>query len=70
MLLGTQVGGHANFPLYLALIAICGTVVARGRGVARSGDALAWLSVLAVFSVGYVLEGPLVGLLKPWRDLP
>lgn len=67
MLLGTQLGGHANFPLYLALTAACGYLVA-ARG--RPGDALAWLSVLAVFSVGYVLEGQIIGILKPWLDFP
>jgi membrane-associated phospholipid phosphatase len=67
MLLGTQLGGHANFPLYLALIAASGFIVA-ARG--RPGDAFAWLSVLAVFSVGYVVEGQIIGLLKPWLDFP
>jgi membrane-associated phospholipid phosphatase len=67
MLLGTQLGGHANFPLYLALTAACGFIVA-ARG--RPGDAGAWLSVLAVFSVGYVVEGQIIGLLKPWLDFP
>ena len=67
MLLGTQLGSHANFPLYLALTAACGYILAvRGRPV----DAVAWLSILAVFSVGYVVEGQIIGLLKPWLDFP
>jgi len=71
MQLGTQVGGQANFPVYLALIAVCGyALAARAREVARSDDVVAWLSVLAVFSVGYVFEGQLIGLLKPWLDFP
>ncbi len=67
MLLGTQLGGHGNFPIYLALSAACAYFVA-----ARGGrkDALAWLSVLLVFSVGYVLEGQILGILKPWLDFP
>lgn len=67
MLLGTQLGGHANFPIYLALSAACGYFVAV-RGERKA--AVAWLSVLAVFSVGYVLEGQLLGFLKPWLDFP
>jgi membrane-associated phospholipid phosphatase len=67
MLLCTQLGGHANFPLYLALTAACGCIVA-ARG--RPGAAIAWLSVLAVFSMGYVLEGQIIGFLKPWLDFP
>ncbi len=67
MLLGTLAGDHTNFPLYLALMATFGLVVA-ARGGANM--AYAWLSVLAVFGVGYVLEGQILGTLKPWLDFP
>jgi membrane-associated phospholipid phosphatase len=67
MLLGTQVGGHDIFPICLASIAACGYLAAV---YGRPGDAFAWLSVLAVFSVGYVLEGEIIGFLKPWLDFP
>jgi membrane-associated phospholipid phosphatase len=71
MLLGTQLGSHAYFPIYLALAAASGFVVAARSGrAARSGVALAWLSVLTVFGVGYALEGGIIGLLKPWLDFP
>lgn len=67
MLLGTQAGDHLNFPLYLAMAAAFGFLVA-ARGQPK--EAYAWLSVLAVFSVGYVLEGQIIGHLKPWLDFP
>jgi membrane-associated phospholipid phosphatase len=71
MRLGTLLGGHDNFSLYLALAAAIGFVsAARGRGAARLNAAYAWLSVLAVFSIGYALEGGIIGLLKPWLDFP
>ncbi|MHB1232104.1 MAG: phosphatase PAP2 family protein [Burkholderiales bacterium] len=68
MLLGTTLGNHANFPLYLALTALAGWL-----GCARKQEpteALRWLSVLTVFSVAYVLDGWLVGWLKPLLDFP
>ncbi len=67
MLLGTQAGDHANFPLYLALMAAF-SLIAAARGGPHA--AYAWLSVLAVFSVGFVLEGQILGILKPWLDFP
>ena len=67
MLLGTQAGDHANFPLYLALMAVF-SLIAAVRGGPHA--AYAWLSVLAVFSVGFVLEGQILGILKPWLDFP
>jgi membrane-associated phospholipid phosphatase len=71
MRLGTLLGGHDNFSLYLALAAAIGFVsAARGRGAARSNEAYTWLTVLAVFSIGYALEGGIIGLLKPWLDFP
>lgn len=64
---GTKLGDHGYFPLYLALSVVCGWFVA-ARG--RSGEAFPWLTALAVLSVGYALEGVLLGALKPWLDFP
>jgi membrane-associated phospholipid phosphatase len=67
MLLGTRLGDYGNFPLLLALAAAYG-LVAASRG--RPEDSHAWLAALAVFSVAYVLEGQILGFLKPWLDYP
>ena len=69
MQLGTAVGGHANFPLYLGIAALIGYRSA-GRSSDESRQAVLWLGVLTVFSVAYVLDGWLLGCLKPYLDFP
>lgn len=73
MLLGTRLGAHGNFPLYLALLALAG-VWSLGR-TREAPDrfrprAMAWLTAIAVFGVAYVLDGWLIGWLKPLLDFP
>ena len=68
MLAGTALGGHANFPLYLALVARVGLIVC-SRNADRD-TLLRWFAVLTVFSVAYVLDGWLLGWLKPLLDFP
>lgn len=70
MLLGTRLGGHGNFPLYLGLTALA-AVIAAGRDARDNAAATRrWLLVLAVFSVAYLLDGWLLGWLKPLLDFP
>ncbi len=69
MLIGTRLGDHSNFPLYLALGGIFGVVIATRRG-GQPDIALTWLTALTVFSLGYVIEGQIIGLLKPYLDFP
>jgi membrane-associated phospholipid phosphatase len=68
MLTGTALGGHANFPLYLALLASVGLFVCSRH--ADRDTLLRWLGVVAVFSVAYVLDGWLLVWLKPLLDFP
>lgn len=75
MALGTWLGGHGNFSLYLAILALLAVFrVARSansRDAAPSREeALRWLAVVAVFSAGYVVDGWLIGWLKPMLDFP
>jgi membrane-associated phospholipid phosphatase len=75
MLLGTRLGDHGNFPLYLGLAALFAVYAARDRAAVSDGDqgyglARLWLGVLAVFAAAYVLDGWLIGWLKPWLDFP
>lgn len=74
MLLGTTLGGHANFVAYLAITAfaaiLCVSVEARRNPHQLERFAVNWLAVLAVFSMAYVLDGMLLGWLKPLLDFP
>lgn len=74
MLLGTTLGGHANFVSYLAIAAfaaiLCVSVEARRNPHQLERFAVNWLAVLAVFSIAYVLDGMLLGWLKPMLDFP
>ena len=66
MLLGTQLGEHALFPFYMGLIALFALHdVARDRQKAER-----WIIVIAVFSIAYLLDGMLIGFLKPLLDFP
>ena len=66
MLWGTQLGGHTQFPLYLAILGVA-ALMCVGRDAGRTGE---WLLVMVVFSVAYLLDGWLLGWLKPWLDFP
>lgn len=74
MWLGTAIGSHGNFPVYLAGIAVMGLVrTTRAKHEVGPGDshpALAWLGVIAVFSLAYVIDGILVGWIKAMMDFP
>lgn len=69
MLLGTYLGGHTHFALYFALTALAGVIASRG-GEACQPRVELWLTVLAVFSVAYVVDGALLEWLKPLLDFP
>lgn len=70
MLLGTSLGGHANFTLYLGLTALVAVFAVRRSPSYGSDAAERWLAVLAVFSIAYLLDGWLLGWLKPLLDFP
>jgi len=73
MLLGTALGDHTRFPLYLALLAMF-ALVAVNKTVqdSKQDQALVnrWMVVIAVFSVAYWLDGLLLGVVKPLLDFP
>jgi len=68
MLLGTQLGDHNRFSLYLALAGLA--AVACVRRAPDPERVRAWLLVMAVFAIAYLLDGWLLGWLKPWLDFP
>lgn len=73
MLLGTFLGGHSLFPYYLAvltlfaLLAVSTPVQDSSRYQIRVKR---WVAVIAVFSLAYLLDGLLLGVLKPLLDFP
>jgi membrane-associated phospholipid phosphatase len=74
MQLGTALGGHSNFSLYLSLLVVTAFVaLARmpvQEAVIQQKIALRWLAVITVFSIGYVVDGWLISALKPMLDFP
>ena len=73
MQLGTALGDHGLFPFYLGLLALI-ALVQVNRSTAEpalSGVQVnLWMSVIAVFSIAYFLDGQLLGFLKPLFDFP
>lgn len=74
MQFGTDLGDHANFPLYIAAAVVAGlTLSARAAAHERvAGDAMlrSWMLALAVFACANAADGLLVGWLKDWLDFP
>jgi membrane-associated phospholipid phosphatase len=67
MLLGTAVGDHAHFQLYVAMLGVTAVLVA-GRDPRQ--DAWPWLLAMAVFASAYNLDGWLLDWIKPYLDFP
>jgi membrane-associated phospholipid phosphatase len=74
MLLGTAIGDHTSFVpiLCLLLLAAVYTVprdFARHLGQGKNAANL-WIGVVAVFALGYFIDGLVLGWLKPMLDFP
>ncbi len=65
MQLGSTLGDHDRFPVYVAALALIALLRAT-----RGAEPRRWLGVLAVFSVAYVLDGMLIDWLKHALDFP
>jgi membrane-associated phospholipid phosphatase len=72
MLLGTELGEHALFPLYLVFMVLAAlSAIAKTQALnSTRPQALAWTTVIAVFSIAYLLDGLLISVLKPLLDFP
>lgn len=72
MLAGTALADHKLFPLYLAIL--CSVMIMASTRKPDTTHALQraklWLNTLAVLSIAYVLDGYLLGILKPLLDFP
>ncbi len=74
MQLGSLLGKHTNFAVFLAataLVAVVQVTRVRERDTADGpSQANRWLGVLAVFSLAYVADGLVVSVLKDWLNFP
>jgi membrane-associated phospholipid phosphatase len=73
MLLGTTLGDHILFPLYLGLLTLVALVVVNTPFQDSAHHRVRvsrWMAVIAVFSLAYVLDGVLLGYVKPLLDFP
>jgi membrane-associated phospholipid phosphatase len=73
MLLGTGLGDHTLFPFYLGLLTLFALVAVNksAQDVPQYRvQVTRWMSVIAVFSLAYLLDGMLLGVLKPLLDFP
>lgn len=74
MLLGTQIGEHTSFVTILCLLVLA-TLFTVPRVWVRQPDhaetvTLLWVGVIAVFALGYWLDGAVLSWLKPFLDFP
>lgn len=67
MLLGTALGNHAHFPLYIALL---GVIAINGARNDPRQQAMPWLLVMAVFALAYNLDSWLLSWMKPYLNFP
>lgn len=74
MLLGTGLGEHALFPIYLGLTTLVALVsmakISTGDAARYQAQTTRWMAVIGVFSIAYFLDSLLIGALKPLLDFP
>jgi len=73
MLLGTTLGDHIFFPLYLGVLTLVVLVVVNTPFQDTSHHRVRvshWMAAIAVFSLAYFLDGLMLGYLKPLLDFP
>lgn len=67
MLLGTQLAEHGSFALYLGLLVLVAALATRDKD---KRALQLWFGVIAIFALGNLLDGWLVGMLKDWFYFP
>lgn len=73
MQLGTGLGDHTLFPFYLALLTLLALIVVSTPvqdSMQYRVRVTRWMAVIAVFSLAYLFDGWLLGVLKPLLDFP
>ena len=72
MSLGTALGDHNLFPVYLTLIVLAAAfATVRAARIGTQGrQATLWLGALVVLCVAYLADGAFLGWAKSWFDYP
>ena len=73
MLLGTELGDHKRFSIYLVclmLVALVALNMQMQNLEQYQTKVKRWVAVIAVFSFAYWLDGLVLGFLKPFLDFP
>lgn len=74
MLLGTLLGNHTSFAPILGLLMLAALFAIPHAWAKQPGNAetvtYLWLSAVAVFVFGYLLDGAVLSWLKPFLDFP
>jgi len=74
MLLGTALGNYQLFTIYIAALSLMAVLATNRISVANPINyrlqSFLWISTIAVFCIAYVLDGWLLGVLKPLLDFP
>lgn len=73
MLLGTELGDHKRFSIYLVclmLVALFALNMQMQNLEQYQARVKRWVAVIAVFSIAYWLDGLVLGILKPFLDFP
>lgn len=70
MLLGTQIGDHALFPVYLTLIVLVAAFAVNRDQKMGKKLAMRWLGTLSFLCVAYLLDGAFLTWAKHWFDFP
>lgn len=73
MLLGTALGDHSFFALYFGLLTLLALIAVNKHDTGFPHyrvQVTRWMSAIAVFSLAYLLDGWLLGFIKPLLDFP
>jgi membrane-associated phospholipid phosphatase len=71
MLAATAAASHQLFAWYLAVLCLSATsAIVKNSHNQTDTKALLWISTITVFSVAYLADGWLLGVLKPLLDFP
>jgi membrane-associated phospholipid phosphatase len=74
MQLGTLLGDHQNFTLYVSLVALMAVMELASSSVQDplryQAQVKRWVATVAVLCVAYLLDGWVIGALKPLLDFP
>jgi membrane-associated phospholipid phosphatase len=72
MLLGTELGSHTHFNIYIILLSIIifFNVAKKNTNFITKQEFYLWLSPIIVLGISYLIDGFFLDLIKPFLDFP